>query len=206
MAPFYTDSTRATHTDRGQYNISREYYYETFKPPLSGRISIRCPTTTLTLWIFFFFLRLNPGTRRKFLPHQQGKVCVGFSFLCHIWLRLLCCRLFVSLHCLIQEPPLRQSEQCALYDRLHTFPGLLKVWDNLRGRKSINNNNNNNFNPPVRLSFEEFLDAGQSTHRQTYSDWLWSSWFPPPPPLKQTEPERTHSSSEVKIARQFTSS
>lgn len=44
-----------THTHRGQYNISREYYYETFKPPLSGRISIRCPTTTLTLWIFFSF-------------------------------------------------------------------------------------------------------------------------------------------------------
>lgn len=101
----FTQTQPEQHTHRGQYNISREYYYETFKPPLSGRISIRCPTTTLTLWIFFFFLRLNPGTRRKFLPHQQGKVCVGFSFLCHIWLRLRCRRLFVSLHCVWSKSP-----------------------------------------------------------------------------------------------------
>lgn len=129
---------------------------------------------------FFFLFAFESRHKTKIPATPTGQSLRGVFFpLPHLAPFALLSLVCLTSLCLIQEPPLRQSEQCALYDRLHTFPGLLKVWDNLRCRKSNNKNNNNNFNPPVRLSFEEFLDTGQSTHRQTYSDWLWSSWFPP---------------------------
>lgn len=76
----FTQTQPEQHTHRGQYNISREYYYETFKPPLSGRISIRCPTTTLTLWIFFFLFAFESRHKTKIPATPTGKSLCGVFF------------------------------------------------------------------------------------------------------------------------------
>lgn len=97
----FTQTQPEQHTHRGQYNISREYYYETFKPPLSGRISIRCPTTTLTLWIFFFSFCVSIQAQDENSCHTNreksvwgflsfatfGFVCVAVACLSHftVW-------------------------------------------------------------------------------------------------------------------------
>lgn len=115
--------TRSSHTE--QTSISGEYNYETFKPHLNEPL----------------FCGYGHA-KETFLPHQQDKVCVGFFSLSllYIWHRLRCCRLFVSLQCLIQSPPHTHPhprQPGTMQWRIHTSPGPRRVHSNLDPRHTL---------------------------------------------------------------------
>lgn len=87
-----------THTQ--QTSISGEYNYETFKPPLSGHISMSP--------FLYEYLKKKKKGKQEIPTTPRGQSLCGILFfppLSYIWHRLRCCRLFVSLWFDPEHPP-----------------------------------------------------------------------------------------------------